>query len=312
MSLKQNLATAGSMSRDPHRHLRRNHDFGSRGLNPMKEDTPSHPQEIELKLAQQVLREMFSQFTGNLNLLPSSDDPEAVHQARVGWRRFKSALRLFRPVLAANAAPSLQTLQPLLGFLGELRDLDAALTQTLPPLADAFAAGNAARTEKWREMTRELTKAARLQRKAARYALMDPMVDATVLSTTQWIEALSSPDATSPPKIVSTVSLQRWARRRIARQHEKLQTARRHASTPEDLHQVRILAKRLRYGIEALRPLLPRQRTERWHRQAAKLQTSLGATRDLQQACSLAATLDVDLGLVEFLRGFTAGQHANE
>jgi len=38
-----------------------------------------------------VLREMFCQFTANLNALRTSDDPEVVHQARVGWRRFKSA-----------------------------------------------------------------------------------------------------------------------------------------------------------------------------------------------------------------------------
>jgi inorganic triphosphatase YgiF len=258
--------------------------------------------------AQQVLREMFSQFTSNLTLLLSSDDPEVVHQARVGWRRFKSALRLFRPVLGTDAVPSWQPLRPLLNFLGELRDLDVALTETLPPLADVFSAGNALREEKWQTMTQALAKAATLQRKSVRYALMDPVVGATLLLTAQWLEALSLPTGTNHPTGDPDVSLRRWAKRRIIRLHDQLQLARRDVSTLENLHRVRILAKRMRYGIEALRPLLPKQRTRHWYQQATKLQTGLGATRDVMQACSLAAKLDVDLGLVEFLRGFAARQ----
>jgi CHAD domain-containing protein len=44
-----------------------------------------------------------------------------VHQARVGWRRFRSALRLFKPVFAGGELPSWQALKVMLSFLGELR-----------------------------------------------------------------------------------------------------------------------------------------------------------------------------------------------
>jgi CHAD domain-containing protein len=71
---------------------------------------------------------------------------------------------------------------------------------------------------------------------------------------------------------------------------------------------VRILAKRQRYAIEALRPLLPKQRTERWYQQACSLQTTLGATRDLMQASMLATTLEANRGLAEFLRGVAVGR----
>ena len=53
-----------------------------------------------------MLREMFNQFTANLNALRASDDPELVHQARIGWRRFQSARRLIDPVLAHESMPS--------------------------------------------------------------------------------------------------------------------------------------------------------------------------------------------------------------
>jgi CHAD domain-containing protein len=82
--------------------------------------------------AREVLREMLAHCTGNLVAPRQSDDPEVVHQARVAWRRFRSARRLFKPVLAGADMPSLQPLDPLLGLLGEIRDLDVALLETWP------------------------------------------------------------------------------------------------------------------------------------------------------------------------------------
>lgn len=259
--------------------------------------------------ARQVLREMFGQFTANLHALRTSDDPEVVHQARVGWRRLRSACRLFRPVLATGAVPPWQELHPLLAFLGELRDLDVARTETLPPLAEVYAAGHAGRTRAWQAMLQALTRAASVQRKAVRYALEAPAVGAALLAATQWLEGLPPADAApGPARAGIEMPLRRWARRRIDRLHHRLGTALKDADSPESRHRARILAKRLRYGIEALRPLLPKRQAERWHKQALDLQTRIGATRDLAQAAALVAKLDADRGLVEFLRGVVAGQ----
>ncbi|MDO9195028.1 CYTH and CHAD domain-containing protein, partial [Rhodoferax sp.] len=252
--------------------------------------------------AQRVLREMFCQFTANLNSLRSSDDPEVVHQARVGWRRFKSALRLFKPVLALDALPTWQALQTLLSFLGELRDLDVARIDTLPPLADAYMAADARRADAWQAMTQALLDAADLRRKSVRYALQEPAVGATLLEITQWLEGLSASSGSGAAGVELDIALRRWAARRIDRLHAQLKVARKEAGSPESQHRVRILAKRLRYGIEALRPLLPKRRTKRWYEQATRLQSSLGATRDLMQAGALVAKLEADRGLVEFLR----------
>lgn len=108
--------------------------------------TPAQPPKLtpELPLseaARRVLGETFCQFTTNLVALRTSEDPELVHQARVGWRRFKSALRLFKPIVAAQAVPSWQALQALLTGLGNLRILEVAQTDTLPSLADPYVGG---------------------------------------------------------------------------------------------------------------------------------------------------------------------------
>lgn len=258
--------------------------------------------------AQRVLREMFSQFTANLSALRTSEDPEVVHQARVGWRRFKSACRLFRPLLDSAAVPSWQSLKTLLTFVGELRDLDVARTETLPQFAIAYAAGNANREGRWQAMEQALMQAAQVQRKAVRYALEAPAVGASLLAITQWLEDLPGIKGPGDARGDRKLSLRPWARQRIARLHEKLKAARRETATPESQHRARILAKRLRYGIESLQTLLSRRRTQRWYQQATDLQASIGRTRDTVQAATLLAKLEVDRELAEFLRGIAVGQ----
>lgn len=260
------------------------------------------------ELAQQVLSEMFAQFTGNLNTLLGSDHPEVVHQARVGWRRFRSAMRLFQPLLVTDTAPYGQALQALLTCLGQLRDLDVARGETLPPLADAYIGGDARRAQCWQAMTLALTQACELQRKTVRYALQEPAVGAGLLATTQWLTDLAASSDAIDAQLEPATSPRRWVKQRLAHLHQQLEQACQQADQPDQLHRARILAKRLRYDIEALRHLLPRKRTQRWYRQASELQTELGATRDVMQAAALVAQLDVDRGLTEFLRGLAVGQ----
>ncbi len=267
--------------------------------------------------AQSVLREAFCQFTSNLQALRASDEPEAVHQARVGWRRFRTALRLFRPTLDTEALPPLPPLQPLhtlLTLLGELRDLDVASTDTLPPLAQAYAAADADREKHWQSLLELLAQAARLQRTAVRYALQAPAAGAALLAITQWLEsgpALAALPASTPKvkaKAKPLPALRRWAKKRSTRLHENLKIALKDQSQPDSQHRARILAKRMRYSLETLAPLLKKRRARRWQQQALALQTSLGSSRDLQQAAALAAKLEAAPGLSEFLRGFAAGQ----
>lgn len=269
---------------------------------------PALPPKLATKLpvlaaAQLVLSEMFCQFTSNLGALRTSDDPEVAHQARVGWRRFKSARRLFRPVLAHTDMPSEQDLQVLLTCLGELRDSDVALNETLPPLAEAYSAGNAQRAQIWADMTAALTREAALQRKAVRYALLAPSVGASLLATTQWLEGLAASTATDQPVAEPMVSLRLWSRQCLKRLHTKYRHSINAADTPESQHRARILAKRLRYGVEALHNLLPRKRAKRWVQQATCLQTDIGLKRDLMQANALVVRQNLDHGLAEFLRG---------
>ena len=255
-----------------------------------------------------VLQEMWGQFTTNLALLGTSEDPEVVHQARIGWRRFKCALRLFKPALGADTRTALLPLQDLLNLLSELRELDVASTDTLPTLESAFIAGNPRRANDWQVMTQALVQATAIKRRAVRRALKNPRLRTALLDITEWLETVGKDVASDAKAGKPKIGLRPWARRRIARLHDQLKLDLKAPASTENQHQARIAAKRLRYGIETLRALLPGQRAERWVEQAVYLQSSLGAARDLVQASVLVGQLQVDAGLVEFLRGVAVGE----
>ena len=71
----------------------------------------------------------------------------------------------------------------------------------------------------------------------------------------------------------------------------------------ERQHQARILAKRLRYGVEDLRSLLPKRKAETWHELASSVQSGIGAERDLAQALQLTRCLALDPGVADYLLG---------
>ena len=256
--------------------------------------------------ALRVLREAFSHFTANLNVLLHADDPELVHQARIGWRRFKTSLKLFNKFAVGGGPAELQALRPLLGALGVLRDLEVASQQTLPMLANAYTAGDRTRQTHWRTMEQALNQAADQQRDTLHAALRDPGVGGALLATTRWLEidlAQQAAAAVADPKH----PLQDWARQHVKHWHGQLKKALAQAAqSPESAHRARILAKRLRYGIEALNPLLPKRRAKHWHQQASRIQADMGSSRDVLQALSIATDLQVARSLLEFLRGYAS------
>jgi inorganic triphosphatase YgiF len=256
------------------------------------------------ELAQRVLGESFGQFCHNLDALRRWGDPELVHQARVGWRRFKSALRLFRKVPGLVAPPVGDDLPVLLAELGELRNLEVALTETLPGLQAAYCGDDAQRSAAWQAMLGALAHAATLQRQALRQNLEKPGVGLALLLITEWLDQLDATPAATP---LNKDALAEWARRRIARQQRRLDDAQQAASSAEQQHRVRILAKDLRYGLEALDGLLPRRLARRSHSRALAIQSSAGLRRDLALAGSRLAALEVHPAIVEFLRGVEAG-----
>jgi inorganic triphosphatase YgiF len=264
----------------------------------------THEMSIGL-LAQQVLRSAFAQFSDNLDSLRVSDDPEVVHQARIGWRRFRSALHFFKKSLPVAAPIPSDALLVLLTSLGELRNLDVARSETLPSLAGIYVLGDERRAKSWQAMTAALMRATDHQRETVRQTLLLPAVGASLLTIVRWLEVISV-DGHLIPKDHND-SLPQWAKHRIQRLKKQLRAAHELAYNPEQWHRVRILSKRLRYNNEALQSLLSRRLARQCAQLATAIQDHIGAVRDIAQLSALMAKLDCDPCLAEYLRGVAAG-----
>lgn len=268
---------------------------------PLRARPPALTKEMHFgQVAQAVLRESFLQFTANLVTFRISDAPEVLHQARVGWRRFKSALRLFK--LGEDGLPPTTALKPLLAQMTAMRDLDVAATEVLPAHGAAYQAGDAQRSSHWQQLEASLEQARQAQRAGLRQALADPAVGHTLLQITRWLET----GAIEPPhsqELEKKREVRRWLRERIEHLAQQVQAIPSASKDPLEQHRLRIVSKRLRYCVESLRPLLPRKRSQRWLDMAMQSQTQIGMERDRLQAIAIAQQLQTADSVVQFLRG---------
>ncbi|MDM7456983.1 MAG: CHAD domain-containing protein [Tepidimonas sp.] len=265
-------------------------------------DLPRHAD--PMAVARAALGDALGQLCDNLLLAARLDDPQAVHQARVGWRRWRSLLRLLRPWLPAP--PAHDALRPLLASLGTVRDLDVARTETLPVWGPLFVESDSAHPDRlraWQQATRRLTSSVRSARQALRAQLSNPASVQALLACATWLQQL--PEHVEASDGWAAERLDRWHARLTRRLRESARPA-EGQSTTDALHAVRLLAKRLRYGAEAVAPTLPgkaARRIQRWQRDARTWQSRIGRWRDIQRAAELLAEHHADAELIGFLRG---------
>ena len=276
-----------------------------------------------------VLAEALGQFLDNLGGILQSDGPELVHQARVGWRRWRSALWMFKPLFAHHPLPDAAPLRPLLKAMGATRDLDVAGLESLPPWSEAYIDGDAERAEQWQAMETAVQAERRIRRAGLLSVLQAPATGRALLQLEQWLHAL--PQATAATE-VGAQPLGHWARRRARRLHRRLKQAVRAlknapaptpptpgssttmppVASPDHQHRVRLLAKRTRYVLQSLTLVLPKRRTRRWADRATDLQTRIGAARDLMLLATLLEPLGVHDSILGFMRGVAAGRLADD
>ena len=274
---------------------------------PVRAKPPALDVSIDLGgIASAVLRESFLHFTANLYTLRSSDAPEVLHQARVGWRRLKGNLKLFKKLIDESTLPPIAPLKPLLKHLTLLRDLEVAATEVFPIYADAYQTGDAQRAKQWSHLEEALQRTIHEQRDGLRTLLMDPAVGCTLVQMVRWLEN-GAFDTGWRPHTHKQRSVAQWASKRMAQMAEQLHALPSKSKDVLVQHRRRILAKRLRYCVEVLQPLLPKKHVERWLQSAMRFQNRIGLERDLAQAIETAQRLDAAQGVVQFLRGVAFG-----
>jgi len=208
-------------------------------------------------------------FQRNERGLIASKDPEYVHQARVALRRLRSAIKLFAPVLPVDFVAAYgQTWQTLAGALGDTRNWDVFVAETLPPILAAFPGHRDAR-----RLLREGTRRARQARKAVTHMVALPDYSRLIVEFTAAVYALSD---------LLPQNLEDFAIRQIkARVRQARRLAERHGELePAERHRMRICFKKLRYAIEFFTPLLPAKRLKPYLQTLSRLQDELGLIND--------------------------------
>ena len=178
------------------------------------------------------------------------NDPEGVHDMRVLSRRLRSAIVDFEPHLGKTRLP-LTKLRAVARSLGAVRDEDVALAalEKLTTQTNAVV----------KEGIEILISERRLRRDEARVVLKKALRRSAVTELLENFESKLVPTALSPKKravqLVATVAptFQSIGVRVINARRKELLAAGPHIFFPsenKDLHELRILAKGLRYALE--------------------------------------------------------------
>jgi triphosphatase len=236
-----------------------------------------------------VLRRHFSAFVAKEPGTRLGDDIEELHDMRVASRRLRAALSLFADVLPAHA----QGFRTELGWLGQtlgaVRDLDVQLEQldewlTKLPQADRDALG----------ALRSLLENERAEARASMLAALDSRrYEAFATRFGRFLRARRarvSGQAARPAGIVAPELLEARFRKLRARGDRIVPT-----SNPEELHRVRIQGKRLRYALEFLAEVYPRE-TRPLIKRLVALQDILGEHQDADVAIARLRALAVEHG----------------
>lgn len=219
------------------------------------------------------------QFRLNEDLLLRTEDPDALHQARVALRRLRSALSIFKQVVADARFEHLRTeLRWLAATLGGARDLDVLIARSgdQPVLVEA-------RTQAYAQVAEALA--------SSRTRLL--MLDlAEWLAIGAWRTAHADPGAVAEPADRFATAMLDRLRRRLKKRGKRLRKL-----DDEGRHQVRIEAKKLRYTAEFFAGTFPRpkraRRARRFIDAMQALQGHLGDLNDLATAPVVLARLGV-------------------
>ncbi|SHK81698.1 Inorganic triphosphatase YgiF, contains CYTH and CHAD domains [Bradyrhizobium lablabi] len=211
-------------------------------------------------------------------------DPEGIHQMRVGLRRLRAALSLFKQMLQGSDFRKLKgELVWLTEQLGPARDYDVLVSNTLVPLrsshrdAQEFAALES-ELDHQREAALAAAKAA-VESQRFRGLLLDT---ALRLFDGDWHNNPDALETSLRKQPIEGVAKQELTRRmrKIAKRARDLRTM-----DPRRRHKVRIAVKKLRYAREFFQSLMPDDHGRRASRKidhALKdLQSALGCLNDM-------------------------------
>ena len=234
--------------------------------------TPLSPDATTATAFRRIAMACLAQVSAHAELLRVVRRPEAVHQMRVGLRRLRAAVGVFKPLLAASERQRIETeLKWLARESNTARDLDVFIRDVFHPTALAAPSPDLA------PLGRHLLTARSQAYDRILAAIASPRYALLMLETTAWIETTTLPDGPVAPYAAEALDRLQHQIEKRARDLTDLDA--------EARHHLRIHAKRLRYAAEFFADLFPtRRRRARYLKALERLQNTLGALNDLAVA----------------------------
>ena len=239
---------------------------------------------------QQVSRNALIQIAGNARLLQRAHNPEVLHQTRVGLRRLRAALSVFRAMLDPEGLNAARTeTRWLAGELSPARDLDVFLQNAGASDDIDEDAGRAAFFRALRLAQAEAYERALAAVRSARFR-------ALMLCLGEWIEVgawLRLDDG--PRRSLREGPITTLAAPMLDRLDQRLRKRSRHFRRLdiEARHELRKQAKKLRYAAAFFGEAFPKhpRRRARFSAALRQVQDQLGALNDMAvtRAVALAA-----------------------
>lgn len=199
---------------------------------------------------------------------------ESLHQMRIGLRRLRAALAVFRAAVSDEHTDRIKAeLKWMTQELGPARDLDVFAADVLAPLrASDPAGGDMAAAQRNFDARRDAAYA----RAAA--ALGSSRFRNAILDLAEWIETGPWNRQDEDRKASRDRSVAEYARKELARLRKRVKKKGIHLRQLDvaQRHRLRIRAKRLRYATEFFATTFPGETT------AGQRSESLAALKDLQ------------------------------
>jgi inorganic triphosphatase YgiF len=288
-----------------------------------------------------IARNCLRQVMLNAPAFEGSEVVEAIHQTRVAVRRLRAAMSLFRPLLADERGPRIaRDLKWISDLLGHARDIDVLLTERIQPAVESGE-----RIPGLGDLTEIITQKQALTHADLLAGLKSVRHRRLITELLLWIEdgdwrephaASAGPEAegegaadaageAAPDLVHPEEKLKLFLARRLRAARRKLARLGAHMESlpEEELHQLRIRAKKLRYQAAFFTSLAQGPKTgKRYGRLVVALEEVQEVLGHMHDSEATAALLEAEASaatrkgsqrdpLILFAAGRLAGAHPN-
>ena len=228
----------------------------------------------------QVALSCLAQVANNAKLVTRYRAMEALHQSRVGLRRLRAALTVFRSFLQGDDYEHVRAeTKWLAGELDAARDLDVFISEGFrrvePGPCDREAFGR---------LGSQLLHAQSDAYNRALQAVASDRFSKFILTAARWIEIGAWAESErSVAKCLRETPVDQFARKQLDRMHRQVRRRGRHLErlNAHERHRLRIKAKKLRYAAEFFSETFDRPKLRKpFQRIIGEVQDNLGALHD--------------------------------